>query len=119
MRVSMVLGIIWTLLALVGTAWIVPKTIRNVWLDELDREHVAAALGIAYFLIMFLPIPFVHGGALFGYWMPRLVLPPLLCFFWAAFLLIDRKIVGERRIVASAIFLLVLIQCAIETVFLV
>ena len=119
MQVSMAMGTIWTLLALAGTAWTIPIAIRNVRLDKLEREHVAVILGIAYFLLMFLPIPFVHAGARFGYWMPRLILPPLLCFFWAAFLLIDRKIVGERRIVASAIFLLVLIQCAIETVFLV
>jgi DNA-directed RNA polymerase specialized sigma24 family protein len=87
--------------------------------DGTEGEDVTAILGVALFLIIFLPIPFVHGGALFGYWTPRLILPSLLYFFWAAFLLIDRTIAWERPIVARAALLLALAQCAVETAFLI
>jgi len=50
----------------------------------LQREDVVALLGIAFFLVIFLPIPFVHASALFGYWTPRLVLPALVSFFLAS-----------------------------------
>ncbi len=75
-------------------------------------------LGVAYFLLMFLPIPFVHGGALFGYWTPRLILPALLSFFLAAFLFIDMKIVRRSERIAYAVAFLVAVQCAIEAVIL-
>ena len=101
MVASMSLGTLWTVLALIGTPWIFFGAVRNLWRDKLEREDVAALLGIAYFLLMFLPIPFVIMGCLSGYWTPRLILPSLLFFFWAAFLLLDRTIVaqmGEDRV---------------------
>jgi hypothetical protein len=73
---------------------------------------------MAFFLVIFLAIPFVHAGALFGYWTPRLILPALLCFFWAAFLLIDRKIAAKSRKLAVAVLVLVIVQCTIEVVML-
>jgi hypothetical protein len=63
---------------------------------------------------MFLPIPFVHGGALFGYWTPRLILPALFAFFLAAFLWIDRKVAAKWNKLAIAVFGLVVVQCTIE-----
>ena len=92
---SMSLGTLWTVLALIGTPWIFFGAVRHLWRDKLEREDVAALLGIAYFLLMFLPIPFVIWGCLYGYWTPRLILPSLLFFFWAAFLLLDRTIVAQ------------------------
>src|SRR5205823_10708100 len=64
------------------------------------RYH--SSFGNAYFLIVFLPIPFVYYGYLYGYWTPRLILPPLLYFFWAAFLLFDRKIARTSEKIAFA-----------------
>lgn len=119
MQASMLLGTVWTVLALVGTPWTLFRSIRNLALDKLEREDVAAILGTAYFLLLFLPIPFVHAGALFGYWTPRLILPALLYFFWAAFLLIDRKIAPKGEKAALCVVLLVAIQCATETVMLI
>ena len=119
MQASMILGVPWTVLALVGTGWTFLVAIGNLIRARLEREDVTAILGIAFFLVIFLPIPFVHAGALFGYWMPRLILPALLYFFWAAFLLIDRKIARQRQIVIIAVFVLVLIQCAVEAVMLI
>jgi hypothetical protein len=69
-------------------------------------------------LIVFLLIPFVHAGALFGYWTPRLILPALLSFFFAAFLFTNRKIVRGSTPIASTVLVLVLIKCAIEAVML-
>jgi hypothetical protein len=46
-------------------------------------------------------------------------LPSLLCFFWAGFLLIDRKIARRGQLVIIAVFVLVLIQCTVEAVMLI
>jgi 4-amino-4-deoxy-L-arabinose transferase-like glycosyltransferase len=113
---SMSLGTLWTVLALVGTPLIFFGTVRNLWRDKLEREDVAALLGIAYFLLMFLPIPFLKGGYEWGYWTPRLILPFLLFFFWAAFLMLDRTIVRKWEKVAFVVLALVVAQCAIEIV---
>jgi hypothetical protein len=118
MQASMLMGTLWTLLALVGTAWSLFGATANLARDKLEREDVAAILGTAFFLLMFLPIPFVHGGALFGYWTPRLILPALLYFFWAAFLLIDKKIACKSEKIAFAVLFLVAVQCATEMVML-
>ena len=119
MQVSMLLGTLWTVLALVGTAWTLFRATRNLAWDKLEREDVAAILGTAFFLLMFLPIPFVHAGALFGYWTPRLILPALLLLFLAAFLLIDKKIAPRSEKIAFSVFLLVIVQCATEAVMLI
>jgi len=119
MQISMSMGILWTITALIGTALTLWVAIIHLVQDKLEREDLAAILGTAFFLLMFLPIPFVHAGALFGYWTPRLILPSLLCFFWAGFLLIDRKIARRRQIVIIAAFVLVLIQCTVEAVMLI
>ena len=118
MQISMSLGVVWTLLALTGTAWTFLLATKNLLKGKLEREDVTAILGIACFLVIFLPIPFVHGGALFGYWTPRLILPALLYFFWAAFLLIDRKI-ARQPMIAVAVLALALIQCAIAALILI
>jgi 4-amino-4-deoxy-L-arabinose transferase-like glycosyltransferase len=118
MQASMSLGVIWTLLALIGTAWCLCRAVRNAWIDRLEREDLTCLLGMAYFLLMFLPIPFVYGGNLFGFWTPRLILPALLSFFLAAFLFIDRKIATQSCWVASAVMVLVGAQCVIEVVML-
>jgi len=118
MQASMSLGVLGTILALIGTPWILVRGLKNFWRDKLEREDAAIFLGVAYFLLMFLPIPFVYNGNLFGFWTPRLILPSLLCFFLAAFLLIDRKMAAKSRLIAPAIFGLVVIQCAIEVVML-
>ena len=118
MQISMSIGVLWTLLALAGTAWTFFLATKKLLHDKLEREDITAILGTACFLVIFLPIPFVHGGALFGYWTPRLVLPALLYFFWAAFLLVDRKIVTQS-ITAVAVLVLVLIECMIEAVILI
>jgi len=118
MRASMSLGILWTLCALFGTAWAFMGAVRNLGKDNLEREDIAVFLGIAFFLLMFLPIPFVYASVLFGYWTPRLILPSLLCFSFAAFLFIDRKIARGSRNVIFAVLFLVLAQCAIEVIML-
>jgi hypothetical protein len=119
MQMSMLLGTVWTFLGLIGTPWSLVRGLRNLFKDQLQLEDNGIFLGTAYFLLMFLPIPFVHGGALFGYWTPRLILPALLCFFLAGFLLVDRKIACRRQIVIIAVFVLVLIQCTVEAVMLI
>ncbi len=119
MSASMSFGIIWTGLALIGTAWLLVCAFRRLTKGDLEREHITILLGIAYFLLMFLPIPFVHGGALFGYWTPRLILPALLSFYLAAFLFVDRKIARRLDGILYAILLLVSIECVIEVVMLI
>jgi 4-amino-4-deoxy-L-arabinose transferase-like glycosyltransferase len=119
MQASMVVGVLWTLLALIGTAWSLCRALRNIPRDTIEREDVACFLGFAYFLLMFLPIPFVYSGNLFGFWTPRLILPSLLWFFLAAFLLIDGKIATRFWIAAPAVLILASAQCAIEIVMLV
>jgi hypothetical protein len=118
MMASMSLGTLWTFLALIGTPWIFVVAIKDLWRDQLQREDVTAVLGMAYFLIIFLPIPFVDSGYRYGYWTPRLILPALLSFYLAAFLFIDRKIVRNSARTASLVLLLVSTQCAIELVML-
>jgi 4-amino-4-deoxy-L-arabinose transferase-like glycosyltransferase len=118
MLASMWLGALWTVLALIGTPWIFLVAMKDFWRDRVQREDITIVLGVAYFLIIFLPIPFVSSGALFGYWTPRLILPALLSFYLAAFLFIDRKIVHNSPRTASLVLLLVSTQCAIELVML-
>lgn len=119
MMASMSLGVLWTVLALIGTPWILFGAFKNLFRGKLEREDAMAFLGTAYFLLMFLPIPFVCFGYLYGYWTPRLILPALLYFFLAGFLLLDRKIVRESRRLAFCVLGLVIVQSAIEIVMLV
>jgi hypothetical protein len=116
MSASMSLGIIWTASALIGTAWLLFAALCRLVKGDLEREQMTMLLGLAYFLLIFLPIPFVHGGALFGYWTPRLILPALLSFYFAGFLFIDREIVRRLHGIPYAVLVLVSIQCAIEAV---
>ena len=116
MSESMYFGIIWTASALVGTAWLLLSALYRLAKGDLQREHITILLGVAYFLLMFLPIPFVHGGALFGYWTPRLILPALLAFFLAGFLFIDHKVLRNSVAVAIVVESLVAIQCAVEAI---
>ena len=120
MRTSMSLGVVWMSLALVSTPWTLFRALRNLVENKLQPEDSVAFLGSAYFLLIFLLIPFVYAGALFGYWTPRLILPALLYFFLSAFLLIDRKIVKQRHSgqIAAAVLAIVIGQCAIEAVML-
>jgi len=119
MSASMYFGIIWTASALVGTAWLLLSALYRLAKGDLQREHITILLGVAYFLLMFLPIPFVHGGALFGYWTPRLILPALLAFFLAGFLFIDHKVLRNSVAVAIVVESLVAIQCAVEAIMLI
>jgi hypothetical protein len=119
MSTSLYLGVIWTVSALVGTAWLLLSALHRLVKGDLQREHVTILLGVAYFLLMFLPIPFVHGGALFGYWAPRLILPALLAFFLAGFLFIDQKVLRNSLAIAIAVEFLVAIQCAVEAIMLI
>jgi len=119
MSASMYLGIIWTASALVGTAWLLLSALYRLAKGDLQREHITILLGVAYFLLMFLPIPFVHGGALFGYWTPRLILPALLAFFLAGFLFIDQKVLPNSVAIAIGVEFLVATQCAVEAVMLI
>lgn len=116
MVASMSLGTIWTTLALIGTPWIFCGAVYHLFRNKLEREDVTALLGTAYFLLMFLPIPFVVYGCFNGYWTSRLILPPLLFFYWAAFLLLDRKIVPKWGKAPFVVLALAIIQSGIEMV---
>jgi len=118
MQASMWLGVIWTVLVLVAVPWSLVRAFCNLVDRKLNREDVTAILGIALFLIVFLLIPFVHYGAFFGYWTPRLILPALLSFFFATFLFTERKIVRGSIEIARTVLVLVLLQCGIEAVML-
>jgi 4-amino-4-deoxy-L-arabinose transferase-like glycosyltransferase len=118
MQASMFLGILWTLLVLVGAPWSLFRAFGNLLKEKLERKDVALILGTAIFLVIFLPIPFVSRGALFGFWTPRLILPALLCFFLAAFLFVDKKIARNSERVAYLVVLLVAVQCTIEALML-
>jgi 4-amino-4-deoxy-L-arabinose transferase-like glycosyltransferase len=118
MEMSMLFGTVWTFLALVGTPWSTVRALRHLFKDKLQLEDCAMFLGVAYFLLMFLPIPFVHGGALFGYWTPRLILPALLCFFLAGFLLIDQTLAKKFNKSGFLLLMLVAFQSATEIVLL-
>ena len=119
MSMSIYLGVIWTALALVGTAWLLLSALYQLLKGDIQREHITILLGVAYFLLMFLPIPFVHGAALFGYWTPRLILPALLAFFLAGFLFIDQKVLPNSLAIAIAVEFLVAIQCTVEAIMLI
>ncbi len=118
MQASMSLGVIWTLSALIGTAWISTGAIRHLWKDKLEREDGAAFLAIAYFLLMFLPIPYLMFSDQTGAFLPRLTIAPQIFFFWAGFLLLDRTIVAKWSRSVFVILALVIIQCGIEIVML-
>jgi DNA-binding beta-propeller fold protein YncE len=119
MQASMSLGALWTVLALIGTPWFLFRAAKDLYNGKLEREDLLAFFGGAYFLLVFLPIPFTDHSALNGYWTPRLILPPLLLFFCAGFLLIDRKIGCKSKTIAEAMLTLVIAQSAIEIVMLV
>jgi 4-amino-4-deoxy-L-arabinose transferase-like glycosyltransferase len=116
MVASMSLGTLWTLLALIGTPWILVRAVKHLWKDKLEREDVAIPLGTAFFLLMFLLIPFTMGSAITASWTPRLYLVPLLCFFWAGFLLLDRTIVAKWGQVAAIVLGLTIAQSGLALV---
>jgi hypothetical protein len=118
MAAAVCLGALWTVLALVGTTWLFFGAVRRLWRDKIEREDAAVFMGIPYFLLLFLALPFVYSGALGGGWTPRLIVVPLLCFFWAGFLLLDRTVVAKWPKSAFAVLPLVVIQCGIEIVML-
>jgi hypothetical protein len=70
-------------------------------------------LGTAFFLLMFLLIPFLYWSALTGSWQSRLYMISLLCFFWAGFLLLDRTVVAKWPKIAFDVLTLVIVQCGI------
>lgn len=118
MTASMSLGTIWTLLALIGTPVIVIGAVRHLWRDKLEREDGAAFLAIAYFLLMFVPIPFLLFSDQTGAFLPRLTIAPQLFFYWAGFLLLDRTLVGKWPKSVFVVLGLVITQCGIITVML-
>jgi sugar lactone lactonase YvrE/4-amino-4-deoxy-L-arabinose transferase-like glycosyltransferase len=118
MVASMSLGILWTVLALIGTPLIFLGALKHLYEDKLQREDVLVFFGGAYFLLIFLSIPFVNSSVLSGYWTPRLILPPLLCFSCSAFLLIDKGVARSSKNIAAVLLALVIIQSAIEIVML-
>ena len=113
---SMSLGVIWTLSALIGTASILLGALKHLNENRLEREDLTALLGTAYFLLMFLPIPFVYFGCFNGYWTSRLILPALLFFFLAGFLWLDRNIGSKSSILGYVILALSMIQSGIVLV---
>lgn len=119
MQASMFLGVPWALLVLAAVPWSFCRAFRHFLDRRLEREDVASVLGTAFFLVMFLPIPFVSRGALFGFWTPRLILPALLCFFLQAFLLLDRKVARNCEQIAYVVLVLVTIQCSFEAAMLI
>jgi hypothetical protein len=116
MQAAMVLGVVWTVLVVIAVPWSLFRAFRNLLKRKLKPENITAILGIAFFLIVFLLIPLVHGGVLFGYWTPRLILPALLSFYLAEFLFLDEKIVRRSTPIAYTVLLLVFIQCGIEAI---
>lgn len=110
MSASMILGVIWTLLAIAGAIWTSAVTIKNCIRGQLGRRDLLVLFGMAMFLVVFLPMRFVHGASIFGYWTPRLILPSVIYFFTAAFLLIDRKLVTRAAWIAPITFILVCAQ---------
>lgn len=118
MVASMSLGVLWTVLALIGTPWIFVGAVKRLWQDKLAREDVALLLGTPFFLLMFLLTPFLMWSALTASWQPRLYLVPLLCFFWAGFLLLDRVFGAKRENIAVVVLALVVVQSGIEIVML-
>ena len=113
MVASMWMGTLWTVLALLGMLWIFFGALKHLWRDKLEREDVAAFLGIAYFLLMFLPIPYLMWSALTGSWSSRLSIVPQVYFFWAAFLVLDRTIVAKWKKTAFVFLALVIVQSGI------
>ena len=118
MVASMSLGVLWTVLALIGTAWVSIGAVRHLWKDKLEREDGAAFLAIAFFLLMFLPIPFLLFSDHTGAFLPRLILVPQLYFFWCGFLLLDRTIVARWEKSAFVFLALALVQSGIVIVML-
>ena len=118
MIASMSLGVIWTVCAILGTAWALFRAGRNLWKGKFEREDNAILLGTAFFLLIFLAIPFVFLACMFGYWTPRLILPSVVCFALAAFLFIDQSIVRKSKAIAFVVMFLVAIQCTLEIVML-
>jgi hypothetical protein len=118
MVASIWLGIIWTLLALVGTFWSLARAGQNLARGKLEREDSTVIMGTAFFLLIFLAIPFVFGAALFGYWTPRLILPSILSSSLAAFLFVDKVLVRGSKVTEFTVLFLVSIQCLVEIVML-
>jgi len=116
MRIALWLGLTWTLLALAGTILLSLRAVVHLWRGEIAREDVLAVLCVFYFLMMFLPIPLVLYGALHGYWMPRLILAPLLVFFFAGFLLIDRSLPQRSGWITIALLALVGVQSMVNII---
>jgi 4-amino-4-deoxy-L-arabinose transferase-like glycosyltransferase len=119
MRLSMAFGVLWTTLALIATPWSFIIGVRRLLKDELRAEDLFAFFGLAFFLLMFLPIPFVQGGALFGYWTPRLILPSLVYFSVAIFLFIEKTLAARSEAIPLVLLTFVVLQCATEGLMLV
>jgi hypothetical protein len=96
MVASMSLGTLWTVLALMGSAWTFFGAVNHLWRDKLEREDVTALLGIAWFLLMFLTIPFLYWTAQTGTWVVTADLGVPALLFLGRISLLDRTIVAKR-----------------------
>jgi len=81
--------------------------------------EIALVLSLAWFLNIFLFLPFVDGACIGGYWTPRLILPALLLFVLLMFHVLDRLLPGPWRTFAIRLILgYVTLQSALHVSFL-
>jgi hypothetical protein len=73
------------------TLWVLLSFPRELWRKRTTTiEVLLFVLGVPMYCALVLSLPFVRFAYYYGYWLPRLVMPSLLCFFALAILRLHR-----------------------------
>lgn len=75
---------------------------------------VWAAFSFAWYLPLFLVLPYVHAAYEWGYWLPRLTLPALWGFSLITFAMIDRWLDAKNERLVQGVVLITLLQTALQ-----
>lgn len=121
MAIAVKTGLLFSICAAIAVPLMILYCVFGVW-HRRERFYtigmITALFSCAFFLniVLFFPeIPGVYAG---GYWLPRLVVPALICFFMLAFAFGDRLITKRYPSVAWLFLICVIFQSMVHLSFL-
>ena len=120
MRLAVKTGLLFSLAGLILTAVMIVKGFYGSLVERKSAcaEWAALAIcGIGWHLNILVFLPTV-GAYIGGFWLPRLILPALLCFTVLSAIAIDRWVAGRSPHWAGAILALVVLQSLLQLSFL-
>jgi len=113
---SVRLGVLFSVTALLAIAVFTFRTVRSVLQPQTPPRFgtiVWLVLGLNWYLPVVLPLPMMQYSYIWGYWLPRLVIPSLWAFGLCLFTFLDER-VASRRFAVTAVAIVTLIQVYLQ-----